>query len=118
MNLLPTLFDLSAQLDIIIRARAAADKNSVRAALREADRMMLAYARERIVADEPSSLARCIINAAAGRAMGQPDARSRATSDLGASGAAPVAHKGRKATKPGKKAECVRPAQVKEVDDE
>ena len=118
MSALPAMIAVAEQLDVLNRAVPRSEAAAVRVALARASDIMVAYAAARILRGEPSSLARCIINAAAGRAMGQPDARSRATSEPSASGAAKKGRKGRKVTGTGKKAECVRPAQVKEVDDE
>ena len=113
MNLLPLLFDLSAQLDFVLRARGAKDTGSERAHLRRATCLIIEYARRRMMEREPHPMVRALIKAAAGRVMGRPAVQSRATGDPGASGAAKKGRKRRKATGRAKKARGGRPVQAK-----
>ena len=69
MNLVPVLFDLSAQLDLVIRARAAADVEGEKAALRRADALIVEYGRARMVRGEPAGVFRGAINRSARRAV-------------------------------------------------
>lgn len=69
MNLMPLLFDLAAQLDLIIQARAAADVDAEQAALKRADGLLVEYGRARMVRGEPAEVFRRAINRAAARSV-------------------------------------------------
>ena len=113
MKILPAMIAVADQLDALNRAVPKSDAAAVRVALARASNIMVEYAAVRILRGEPSSLARCIINQAAGRVMGRPEAQSRTTSDPGASNKAERDRKGRVEPKQGKKRARVRPAQAK-----
>ena len=114
MKILPAMIAVADQLDALNRAVPKSDAAAVRVALARASNIMVEYAAVRILRGEPSSLARCIINQAAGRVMGQPDTGSPRSDDPGKPCAAPKGRKGRKAGKQGQNAPRVRPAQAKE----
>ena len=108
--LLPAMIAVGEQLDLLNDSVRKSNAAATRAALARAHRVMCEYAQAEFVRREPAPLARCIVNAAAGRAIGQGASQSLVSDDSGASGAGKKRRKGRKATKRGKKRASGRPA--------